>query len=100
MKMIQGHKPHWSNTTGLSPHWFSHTRAKAKAILLAKAKAISLAKSWQNGFCTQLPAMSQAKSLLLGVPGKLDNIRNQWSDIAFAFAFRLVWLDHKSDDLC
>ena len=32
-----------------------------------------------------------AKSLLLGVPGKLDDIRNQWSDIAFA----LVLLYHK-----
>ena len=33
-------------------------------------------------------------SLSLGVAGKLDNVRNQWSDITFAFTFALVWLDH------
>ena len=59
---------------------FSHTRAKT----------ISFAKLRQIGFCTQLPGMSRAKSLSIGVADKLNNIRNQWCDIAFAFAFRLV----------
>ena len=31
--------------------------------------------------------------------GKQDNIRNQWSDIAFAFALALVWLDHYKLDV-
>ena len=34
------------------------------------------------------------KLLSLGVAGKLDNISNKWSDLTFAFAFALVWLDH------
>ena len=50
-----------------------------------KPKAISLLKSRKMGSVLK-------KSLSLGVAGKLDNIRNQWSNIAFAFA--LVWFDH------
>ena len=36
------------------------------------------------------PIQFIAESLSLSVAGKLDNIRNEWSNIAFA----LVWLDH------
>ena len=45
--------------------------------------------SRENGYRPQLEAMSHAISLgfLLGVDKTLNCIRNQWNDVAFAFAW-------------